>query len=306
MTAPTPATRLDDLAYITSEAAATHETAAILDFVTRWIERHDYEYALSCLHLLRDLKGEQKRDDGLTPAILHELSQACYTIALADSGYELPDTEALLCLNFTHDLGEEFNMSREDMLNHWQKDQTLSGSDAHRVWIENLSTQFSRMAKKMNNVSLFPLAGDPRKTDHEQYFYAMMVDPVTAMAKFLDRIHNMATMIGVKSIPKQREYLKETVTLRDILFLAANTWPQYRPALLAMNKIVTAQILFTSRYLDIVDPGNKHPLPFNALPRLHRMSPLPQGLDPLQITQSRARNKMAWALAYQAPSKPVL
>ncbi|QQG36475.1 MAG: hypothetical protein HYS17_01395 [Micavibrio aeruginosavorus] len=306
MTATAPAPRLDDLAYITSETAATHETAAILDFVTRWLEHHDYHHALSCLNLLRDLKGQQKREDGLTPAILHELSQSCYTIALADSGYTLPDTEALLCLNFTHDLGEEFGVSREGLLNHWRQDQTLSGCNIHQGWLESLSTQFSRMAKKMNNVSLFPLAGNPTKTDHEQYFYAMMADPVTAMAKFLDRIHNMATMIGVKSIPKQREYLKETVTLRDILFLAAQTWPQYKPALLTMNKIVTTQILFTNRYLDIVDPENRRPLPFVALPRLHRMKPLPPGLDPLQITQARALTCIAWARAYQkpAPSTP--
>lgn len=302
MTPQTATGQLQDLAYINSEKAATHETATILDFVTRWLERHDYHHAVSSLQLLRDLKGQQKRDDGITPAILHELSQACYTIALSDSGYALPDTEALLCLNFTHDLGEEYNLGREDMLSHWRKDPALAGLATHPGWQENLSTQFSRMAKKMNNVSLFPLAGNPAKTDHEQYFQAMLADPVTAMAKFLDRIHNMATMIGVKSIDKQREYLLETVTLRDILFQAAQIWPAYQPTLLTMNKIVTAQILFTNRYLDIVDPANKRPLPFQALPRLRRMNPLPAGLDPLQITQARALNKIAWAEAYRKPT----
>lgn len=302
MTPQTTTGQLQDLAYISSERSACHETAAILDFVTRWLERHDYHHALSALHLLRDLKGQEKRDDGITPAILHELSQACYTIALTDSGYVLPDTEALLCLNFTHDLGEEFNLGREDMLSHWRQDPTLAGLNIHPGWQESLSTQFSRMAKKMNNVSLFPLAGHPGKTDHEQYFLTMLADPVTAMAKFLDRIHNMATLIGVKPVHKQREYLSETVTLRDILFQAAQTWPEYKPALLTMNKIVTAQILFTNRYLNSIDPANKQTLPFHALPRLHRLPPLPPGLDPLHITQARALNQLAWAEAYRGPT----
>lgn len=303
--------QLSALAYIRTERDASHETPEILKFIHAWMTEREYRHGLTCLELLMKQKGDEKRDDGLTPSILHELSQACYTIALVEGGYDLPDVEALLCLNFTHDLGEEKNLKKNDMhalfqaqsIDHMAiRANSLDGSaDNIPVWEDTMSTLFGRMAKKMGGIPVYFSEDAPLKTDHKKYFEALLDHPTTVIAKFLDRIHNMATMIGVKKIHKQKEYLQETLLLRDTLKHAAARYPQYAPTFTVMNKILTIQVMFTASYLERIDPTYRAGIASATLPRLREIPPLPHGLDPLYITQARALRDLTWREAYKRP-----
>lgn len=274
---------------------------ALRDFVDQWLEDNFFDHARACLLLLAEKRHGQLRDDGYTPAILHELSQACYTISLIEAGYPIADPEALLCLNLTHDLGEEFAIKKGDLCRHFQ--QHVQGiPEILQPWQERTSLLFSRMAKKINNTTLFPTGDGSGKIDHKAYFLSMLEHPLTAIAKFQDRIHNMATMIGVKSFEKQKEYLEETILLRSILTMAKGKFPQHNQVLGVMHNIITAQIFFTNEYLNIIDPANPKKISFDSLPRLHRVKALPEGLDPLMITQKRAAQAIAERIALQSSS----
>lgn len=270
-----------------TEQDAIQATPALYQFVDQWLASHSYDHARSCLHLLEEKRRGQFREDGKTPAILHELSQACYTIALIQNNYHLADPETLLCLNLTHDLGEEFSLTASDLCDHF-KQKPGDPNMRYKPWQETVSQLFSRMAKKINGRSLFPAADGSGKTDHRAYFMAMIDNPLTAIAKFQDRIHNMATMIGVKPLEKQREYLEETLLLRDVLIMARDKFPAHKSVFTAMHSIINTQIFFVARYHGLVDPVASQNLPLNPLPRMRRIKELPAGLDPLIITQNRA------------------
>ena len=295
-----PAAKLADLAYIRSERAASHETAVLLDFVTEWMKQRDYKLGLASLDLLLAKKCDPEADkrarmrqDGETPSIIHELSQAIYTISLVETGYPLPDTEDLLCLNFTHDLGEEFDVSRQGFIDNLTK----HGIPA-TPRVEALADMFENMTKSRNDIYKYD--------NNQSYFLKMLEHPTTVIAKFQDRIHNMATLIGVKKPHKHREYIVETMELRATLNQAKTTYPAFAAVFDIMNKIVAAQIHFNTGYLNRAFPENPISTAGQGIiTRLNRIAQLPAGLDPLQIPQTRSNAKLAWSVARQEPSPSV-
>ena len=295
-----PPTTLADLAYIKTERAASHETPVLINFVKSWLHEHNYIIALACLDLLlekkcniNDNKKPLTRHDGITPSVVHELSQALYTISLMEARYNLPDVERLLCLNFLHDLGEEFNVTQNDLRSHLR-----THNVPYQEYEEALLLQFENMTKTRNDID--------RYASDEAYFKTMLDRPETVIAKFQDRIHNMATLIGFKTAEKRREYILETMALRSILNQATERYPEYKRVFDVMNKIITAQIFFNSRFINKVDPGNPIVVAVGTLPRLRNILGLPPGLDPLHITQIRADEKIGWINARRDPAlKPV-
>ena len=176
------AVKLADLSYINNERAAAGATADLLDFVARWMTARDMQMGLACFDLLREKKcppgGQQKtltRQDGETPSIVHELSQALYTISLVEAGYELPDAETLLCLNFTHDLGEEFDVTtdsfRQNLINH--NITPSARSEILGILFENMTKSRGAAYKYENN---------------QDYFDTMLKHPATVIAKTLSII----------------------------------------------------------------------------------------------------------------------
>lgn len=307
----TPA-RLAALGYIQTERDAAHETSQILDFLTRWMQERNFQYGHACLDLLVAHKGSSKREDGVTPSILHELSQALYTVALVESGYDLPDPEMLVCLNLTHDLGEEYELRQKDFQAHFEKHSINRTAVQHETglclhptnkgWEDRATALMMRLAKKQGNISLYPRHDDPSKTDSSKYFMNMLNDPSTVIAKFQDRIHNMATLIGVKNPEKHREYITETLELRDTLMKARTLYPRYTQTFDVMDKIVSTQIYFNNCYLKKISPESSIATLAMGIPRMKYIHPLPAGLDPLQITQKRALNTLNWIDARKGPA----
>lgn len=291
-----PAIRLADLSYINTERAAAGATTDLMDFVTKWLTAHDMQTGLACYDLLREKKcppgGREKtqmRQDGQTPSIVHELSQALYTISLVEAGHNLPDTEMLLCLNFTHDLGEEFNITATDFHQNLI-DHHITPSLRHDL----LGALFENMTKSR---------GDTYKyTDNQDYFDTMLKNPATVIAKFQDRIHNMATLIGVKKLDKHRAYITETIELRDTLKEATLLYPRYKPVFDVMHRIISTQIYYNAFFLNKTAPDKPIEFTNAALPRLRRISQLPEGIDPLKITEARAESKLEWLSAYKVPA----
>ncbi len=289
------AVKLADLAYINTERSAAGATPDLMDFVTRWMTERDMQMGLACFDLLREKKcppgGQQKsltRQDGETPSIVHELSQALYTISLVEAGYKLPDVEMLLCLNFTHDLGEEFDIT-EDSFRQNLRDHHVQLSER----TELLGKLFENMTKSRGVTYKYE--------NNQDYFDTMLEHPATVIAKFQDRIHNMATLIGVKKLDKHRSYITETIDLRDTLKQAETLYPEFAPVFDIMHRIVNTQIYYNAFFLDRTNSGKPIDFATKDMPRLRRIYQLPEGIDPLMITEARAENKLKWMSAYQRP-----
>lgn len=307
-----PPVELAALGYIKTERDAAHETSQLLDFLTRWMQERNFQYGLACLDLLVTHKGSSKREDGVTPSILHELSQGLYTVALVEAGYDLPDPEILMCLNFTHDLGEEYSLHKKDFLAHFENARInrtpvynrpgFTQRALNQDWEDKTAELMRRMAKKINGISLYPRDDNPEQTDNRKYFMNMLDDPSTVIAKFQDRIHNMATLIGVKSPDKHKEYIVETLDLRNTLMRARALYPRYARVFSVMENIVSAQIYFNGCFLDKTEPDSSLSALTTGLPRMKHIHPLPAGIDPLQITQRRALETINWIKARNNPS----
>lgn len=297
--AESPQVTLADLAFMTNERGASASAPVLMDFVARWMEQRHMAMGLACFDLLRDKKCPPQsngktltRQDNETPSIIHELSQALYTIALAEAGYEMPDVEMLLCMNFTHDLGEDFDISKTGFK------QNLYKHGLPRTDRTDLAAElFENMTKSRGDMLKYP--------DNTWYFNTMLEHPVTVIAKFQDRIHNMATLIGVKKREKHREYIEETMDLTGTLNKAQDLYPEYAPVFDIMSRIVSTLTYFNAQFLNVSDPENPVKMQPSLMPRLQRITQLPEGLDPLKITQSRAENKLRWMAAYQKPASPV-
>ena len=268
------------------------------------MQERNFQYGLACLDLLVKHKGNSKREDGVTPSILHELSQALYTVALVEAGYDLPDPEIFMCLNFTHDLGEEYSLHKKDFLAHFENARisrtpiynkgVFTQLALNKNWEDNAAELMTRMAKKMDGISLYPRDDNPSQTDNRKYFMNTLDDPSTVIAKFQDRIHNMATLIGVKSPDKHKDYIVETQDLRNTLMRARALYPRYARVFSVMENIVSAQIYFNSCFLDKINPDRAMSTLATGLPRMKHIYPLPAGIDPLQITQRRALEAINW------------
>ncbi len=289
--------RLTDLAYIKSERDAAEAAPALIAFATSWMRERDYRMGLACLDLLCEKKcppgGKMlMRQDGVTPSIIHDLSQALYSISLIEAGYDLPDAEMLPCLNFMHDLPEEFDVTEADLKDklHLHNAPLSDRTDLLAILIEN-------MTKSRGGVYKYP--------NNRDYFNKVLEHPTTVIAKFQDRIHNMATLIGVKKTDRHRDYIVETMELRDTLEKAQSLFPDFTPVFDIMKRIVSTQIYYNVLFLNKVSSGNPIAFKNGSMPRLRRIAQLPEGLDPLKITEARAESKLRGMAPLWKPAPPI-
>lgn len=305
-TAPEPERLFPTLDYIKHERSASHETPVLINFVKDWLMKHDYKLAQACFLFLinkkcdiNGVKGKMlMRGDGVTPSIIHEISQALYTISIAQSaerrGYNVPDIELLLCINFTHDLGEDFNVTRQNLLNHFETcGLTITVREQQMVDL------FENMTKSR---------GHPHKRlTTPEYFDILLGDILTVLGKYQDRTHNMATMIKVKKPDKFRDYVLEARVLRSALIKARVRYQEYRTVLDIMDGILVAQISFNAKHYNKINPADPILMTGDDIKTKWRpVQGMPDGLDPMKILWARAKEELGWMAAYKKPEVPLV
>lgn len=296
-----PAHLLAELDYIKNERIASHETPVLINFVKNGLIQHNYKMAHACFLFLinkkcdiNGVKGKMlMRGDGVTPSIIHELSQALYTISMTELavrlGFKIPDIELLLCINFMHDLGEDFDVTRQDLLDHFEAcGLTISARE------EKMADLFESMTKSRKHPYKSLRTAD--------YFNILLDDILTVLGKYEDRIHNMATMIKVKKPDKYRDYILEARELRASLLQAQVRYPEYKTILDRMDGILVAQIAFNARHYNKIYPKNQIPMTGDDIRTTwHAIQGMPHGLDPMRILWARAKEELAWIAAYKKP-----
>lgn len=131
------------------------------------------------------------RKDGVTPEFDHQISIALYALTLPDVIYP----EELIATIMLHDVREDYDITDGEI-----RALFTDKEFAHRV------------ANAVNNMTK---VWRGEKKDEQTLFDEMSRDPIASIAKLCDRIHNFSSMVGVFTIDKQREYIKEA---NDLFF----------------------------------------------------------------------------------------
>ena len=168
------------------------------------------------------------RKDGLTPEFDHHVSQANFIRTLLP---HLLFPEETLCLVFFHDTAEDHGVSPDEMA------RVFSDPEFGK----RVADGASRMTKKYRG-------GVGSADTAEKLFKEMARCPISSIAKGVDRIHNLQSMVGVFSPEKQRSYLAETEQyFLPMLKSAERTFPKQEPAYKIISTVLKMQIeLLTS------------------------------------------------------------
>jgi hypothetical protein len=259
-----------------SESDVIANSEVLIADLRDWLKGNGYDMAAGCLDLAVEKKAGKLRGDKRTPSILHEVSQALYTISLIEDDAYLADPEAVLSLNFIHDLGEDFGLQGGELLKRLHDDGVKGGTR-----LTQLARDFELMTKKRDGI--------PKYENEWQYYEALQESENASVAKMIDRIHNLATQIGVKKEKRCSEYILNTfVILNDFVVAASKNSPEQAPVYKSLKKMTETVSQIGRYYLARNEVGK--PLP-NMVALEDEMPALgfkvPSGINPIMLTASR-------------------
>ena len=187
-----------------------------------WMLGRGYYLALKAMEFAEKFhKGTRK--DG-QPEFSHQVSQANYVRTIIDS---IDDPEIVLCVIFLHDVMEDYNVSYEEIL-------------------ELFGVKVADATRKMTKV----FRGE--KMTNEIYYKGIEECPITSVAKGVDRLHNLMTMVGGFKPEKQQSYLKETLDfVVPMLKKARRDFPSQEPAYENIKYVMTNQVILYKELLKI-------------------------------------------------------
>lgn len=138
---------------------------------------------MKCVEALEFASGFHTglRKDGVTKEFEHQLTITHYLRSLINNLIYPSET---ICVSLLHDVPEDYSVSFDELT---QKFGPIVSNSTEKL------TKFYRGTKKTNEV----------------YFNGIANDPIASIGKGGDRIHNLQSMVGVFTKPKQIEYVKE-------------------------------------------------------------------------------------------------
>lgn len=175
-----------------------------------------YTIALKAYHFAKKLHNGTRKD-GITPEFQHQLEIALFITTLKDVEYE----EEALFYAIMHDVLEDFPHITLGIL-----------KDEFRVdWSNNLM----HISKKIEGVKTY------QQLHH--YFDKLSNNPLLALVKGVDRIHNLQSMNDVFSFEKQRDYINETNKyFLPMLKIAVEQEPTLFAAIMNVRTVLKCQI----------------------------------------------------------------
>jgi hypothetical protein len=144
-------------------------------------------HALAALEFGRTYHVKQRK--GGDPEFSHQVEIALFALTLPS----IREMELLICIILLHDVREDYNVSNEEIV----------GIFIDRAFGMRVAFSVENMTKEYRGV---------RKNDVD-VFEALAQDEYGSLAKLCDRIHNLQTMVGVFTLVKQKEYLREVEEL---------------------------------------------------------------------------------------------
>lgn len=139
-----------------------------------------YVKALEAMSLAEKFHTGTRKDGN--PEFSHQISMVSYAMTLTDG---VLFEENLICVLFLHDTPEDYDLSFEEMK-------------------EKFGVEVAQGAMGMAKV----FRGE--KLPNDVYYNNLRKNVITALAKGVDRVHNLMTMLGGFSPQKRESYIKET------------------------------------------------------------------------------------------------
>jgi (p)ppGpp synthase/HD superfamily hydrolase len=155
------------------------------------------------------------RKDKITPSYMHQVEMALFALTLLP--HVLHQVRLIVAV-LLHDTPEDTRISHEEI--------RLKFGHESSDDIELLTKEYRGTKKEM-----------------DIYFLDMTGNPVSSLAKGIDRINNISTMAGVFKLEKQIEYCVETRTyFFSMLKTARKNFPEQDLAYENIKFVLTAQL----------------------------------------------------------------
>ena len=180
-----------------------------------WILGNGYWEAASAFRLARNIhSGKRKGGD---PEFSHQIWICNHIRTLPIPTKHM---ERAIIIGLLHDTIEDYPEQRKNIKH-------------------NVSKQAAKDSRIMSKIQ------DGIKMDNVAYMHAILSNPLTAIAKGVDRAHNLYTMGDGFSIEKQRKQIAETREYHiPMLKAARQRYPKYHQCFEALKMIITMQIAF--------------------------------------------------------------
>lgn len=195
-----------------------------------WLLGKGYHKALEALEFAsRYHRGTRK--DGITPELDHQVSIALFARTLAIPDVEMEDLITVILL---HDVREDYSDPKD------------VPDGLPPVTEAMMRERFG--AGVAHDVELLSKVTHGLKKDAGLYFSALRDSWRACLVKLLDRLHNLSTMQGAFTPPKQVEYAQEA--RRDILPLAKHArraYSRFEPAFENVKLGITLQLELLDR-----------------------------------------------------------
>lgn len=155
------------------------------------------------------------RKDGITPEFSHQI-WICNTLRILPLNDD--DMRLALLAGLYHDTPEDKDMPFIELATKY---------DARVARIVELLTKVHRGVK----------------VPADTYFAQMVTDPIAAIVKGVDRLHNLSSMHGVFTRAKQESYITETLERHlPMLKKARNLYPEYDAAIENIKQSLLSRI----------------------------------------------------------------
>lgn len=198
-----------------------------------WLLGHNFNEALRALDFNRRLfTGTRK--DGVTPEFDHHVCQVQFLRTLLPY---LDHPEETICTTLTHDTPEDKDVSPQE-IERFYVDPVFGG----RVSSATMKVTKTWRGQKVNEIELFT---------------QMAQCPIASIVKGVDRFHNLQSMIGVFSLEKQKEYIRETEDLiLPMLKDAEFRFPSQEPAYKNIRTVLKSQLSILSELHKYMEKAN--------------------------------------------------
>ena len=163
------------------------------------------------------------RKDGTTPEFFHQVFQANFARSLAPS---LLHPEDVLTTIFLHDVVEDYD-----------------------VMIDLIKSLFGSVG---NSVDLMDAKSSHRPSSSSEYYGSIAEDVNASVAKGIDRLHNIQSMVGVFTLEKQASYMEETERhVLPMLKTARKKFPEQDSAYQNIKHVLLTQIELIKAYTNV-------------------------------------------------------
>lgn len=230
-----------------NEQDAIHAIDYLADNLNQWMALHGYRQAQLIMDRMLNHKSSALRHDGVTPAALHELTQAVWFISCVEDGLHVEDAEGVLSVIFSHDLGEDYGETPESF-DAYLTENGITNRDA----IERFKRSFDVITKQYRNPET-DQKGPLRHANNSAYNDMLVQDREASVAKMFDRPHNIMTLIGAKEHDKILSYMDHILEEQDQYVLAASiNFPEQSELYETLRYLTENEAELTREKIDLI------------------------------------------------------